>query len=196
LSTGETNKEANFTIEARNCFGQKVDHGGDPFVVSIKGPKTTTVDCNMVDVGDGTYQCSYVPIVAGIHHITITLHNKGIKGNPWKANITRAEPDANTTVVEGPGIEPGVEAGVPTYFKIHAKDKAGNAVPVGGDPFTVKVTGPYGDVPHQLKDNNDGTYLVNYTANAPGPHKVRILPYFNAMSIYANRSHFAFYLLF
>jgi len=44
----------------------------------------------------------------------------------------------------------------------------------GGDPFVVQVVGPRGPVPSTLKDNNDGTYSVEYQPNDAGKHVVNV----------------------
>lgn len=41
----------------------------------------------------------------------------------------------------------------------------------GGDPFDVKIQGPNGPVPANVKDNNDGTYTVDYKPNDSGKHR-------------------------
>jgi len=90
LEGGETYKEGVFTIEARNCFGERVSHGNDTFVVLIKSPKNHAVECHQVNNQNGTYSCSYTPDTAGVHTISITLHNKPIQKSPWRPNITKA----------------------------------------------------------------------------------------------------------
>lgn len=109
--------------------------------------------------------------------ISITLHNKNIKESPWRPNITRAEPNAKQTKVEGPGIQPtGVEAGKQTYFNVIAHDKEGHRISLGGDPYTATIKGPYGDaVAVQHQDKADGSYEFKYTPSSVGRHEVQVL---------------------
>jgi len=44
----------------------------------------------------------------------------------------------------------------------------------GGDPFKTKVTGPWGEIASQLKDNNDGTYVCTYTPLSPGKYVIEV----------------------
>lgn len=45
----------------------------------------------------------------------------------------------------------------------------------GGDNFVVTITGPKGEhVPSVIKDNDDGTYRVEYAAMNPGPTRVEV----------------------
>jgi filamin len=176
LQAGEVYKEATFTIEARNCFGEKVNHGNDPFVVKVLAPKNVSVEAHLCDHGDGTYTVTYTPQVAGLYNIAVTLHNKPIKESPWRPNITRAEPDAKHTLVEGPGVEPtGIEAGKQTHFNVIAHDKEGRRITLGGDPYTAVVKGPYGDVAVQHQDKSDGSHEFKYTPTSVGRHEVHVL---------------------
>jgi filamin len=78
--------------------------------------------------------------------------------------------------VEGPGLLPGNETGQWAKFSITSINKYGKPVPVGGDPYVVKVTGPFGDeVEKQIKDNGDGTYHVQYLPRDSGSHKVEVI---------------------
>jgi filamin len=54
-------------------------------------------------------------------------------------------------------------------------NKYDKPVPVGGDPYSVVVTGPFGDqVEKQIKDNGNGTYFVQYLPRDSGAHKVEV----------------------
>eukprot|EP01121_Diplochlamys_sp_Union-15-3_P001758 TRINITY_DN1152_c0_g2_i1.p1 TRINITY_DN1152_c0_g2~~TRINITY_DN1152_c0_g2_i1.p1 ORF type:complete len:767 (+),score=229.10 TRINITY_DN1152_c0_g2_i1:31-2301(+) len=176
LEGGKTHEPANFTIVAKNCYNEQLKTGGTPFVVIIKTGSGKEVPVEVKDNGDGSYPATYVPTESGPHTITVTLAGTNIKGSPWKANISREGPDPRTTRVEGPGLEPGNEAGKPANFKIISMTASGKPVTDGGDPYVVKVTGPYDDhVPVDVKDNHNGTYDISYKPSDTGPHKIEVL---------------------
>jgi filamin len=174
LEGGQTYQPARFTIEARNCYGDRLQQGGDVFVVTVKAPKNKQLNATIGDNNDGTYSVQYDPVDAGVHWIGVTLKNKPIRGHPWQPHITRAEASAQHSTVSGPGVEPGNEAGKPTHFLITARDVNGVALPTGGDPFVATITGPWGGVQSNLKDNSNGTYTVDYTPKSAGTYNVSV----------------------
>eukprot|EP01120_Amphizonella_sp_Union-15-10_P006469 TRINITY_DN2082_c0_g1_i1.p1 TRINITY_DN2082_c0_g1~~TRINITY_DN2082_c0_g1_i1.p1 ORF type:complete len:766 (-),score=229.90 TRINITY_DN2082_c0_g1_i1:80-2335(-) len=177
LESGTTHQPAHFTIVAKNCFNEQIKTlEGYPFKVLISGPHGKEVHVDVKSKGDGSFDATYVPTESGSHTITITLAGTAIKGSPWKASIGRDAPDPKTTRVEGPGIEPGNEAGKPTHFKIISMTSSGKPVTDGGDPYEVRVTGPYDDpVPVDIRDKGDGTYEIHYSPSDTGPHKIEVL---------------------
>lgn len=44
----------------------------------------------------------------------------------------------------------------------------------GGDPFAVRVEGPFGPVDAKLTDNDDGSYSAEYLPEDPGDHSVHV----------------------
>jgi len=148
-----------------------VNAGGDPFVVKVKGPGGE-VNPNVRDNNDGTYTVKYTPDGYGKYDVDVALHGDPIKDAPFRVNI-KPSPDAGKSWAEGPGLEEAWD-NEPAYFTIHSVDKDGNPRKEGGDPFTVKIKGPNGDVKPNVKDNNDGTYLVSYNPDVPGDHTINV----------------------
>jgi filamin len=174
LEKGLTYEPANFTIEARNVYGDRLQKGGDLFDISIKNGNQD-IPKEVVDEQNGLYQVTYTPTTPGKYRIDIKLRDKPISGSPWYPVIEKSEPDPTKCIVEGPGLQPGNETGQWAKFSITSINKYGKPVPVGGDPYAVRVTGPYGDeVEKQIKDNGDGTYHVQYLPRDSGPHKVEV----------------------
>jgi len=127
-----------------------------------------------------TYDVTYQPSEVGKHEIVVGLKNPAapqyfehIKDSPFHANITQGT-DANKTKVFGPGLEDGVQDNLPTYFNIESRDRNGQPVRKGGDPFEVKIQGPKGDVPATVHDNGDGTYRVDYAPQDAGNHVIKV----------------------
>src|SRR5687767_6055975 len=82
--------------------------------------------------------------------------------------------DAGQSIAFGPGLQDGIPDTLPTHFTIQAKDRDGNNMKRGGDPFEVRIQGPRGPVDAKLSDNNDGTYTVNYQPGGPGKHRIEV----------------------
>lgn len=82
--------------------------------------------------------------------------------------------DANKSIAYGPGLEDGVTDTLPTHFTIEARDRNGNRIKKGGDPFEVKIDGPTGPIEPKVTDNGDGTYLVEYAPTDAGKHKIGV----------------------
>jgi filamin len=174
LEKGLTYEPAHFTIEARNIYDERVNHGGDPFQISIVNGNEH-IKPDVQDEGNGLYQVTYNPTTPGKYKIEIKLKDKPINGSPWHPVIEKSEPDPTKVRVEGPGLEAGNETGNWAKFTITSMNKYDKPVPVGGDPYAVTVHGPFDNqVEKQIKDNGDGTYFVQYLPRDSGAHKVEV----------------------
>jgi filamin len=153
---------AHFTIQAKDKNGENMKEGGDPFVVEINGP-SGPIPCDVVDNGDGTYNCSYQPEDAGRHDVAVTLDGTPIKGSTYHVDIK-------------PGAWPGNTFIEYFQFSVRTVDKRGQNKTFGGEDVKVNVTGPSGPVSDvQLQDKGDGTYYVTYKAADTGDYKVDVL---------------------
>jgi len=59
-------------------------------------------------------------------------------------------------------------------FIIQGKTKKGALRKDGGDDFKVSITGPRGQLNAELKDLNNGTYLVTYRLPDPGNYTIQV----------------------
>lgn len=76
----------------------------------------------------------------------------------------------------GPGLSPGVVAGIPTEFTIDARDAGGPA------PFGCELRDENGEpVPIRVRDNGDLTATCTYTAKRPKKHTV--IPTYNGVAV-------------
>jgi len=91
------------------------------------------------------------------------------KVRPGKADFSNWDMDVD---VEADGLR-HVTAGVPDKFTIHAKDANGNRCDSGGVNVTGKASGA-ADIPVQVRDNGDGSYVVDYTCFKAGPYKLEL----------------------
>jgi filamin len=180
LEKGYTSEPATFTVEARNCKGERLKTGGHPIDVDISDPKGIEIPVRIVDNRDGTYSVTYDPKEPGIHTVDVVVRNKflpmyydHIKDSPFKVKID-AGTDAGQSIAFGPGLQDGIPDTLPTHFTIQAKDRHGNNMKRGGDPFEVKIQGPKGTVDAKLTDNNDGTYTVDYSPSNAGKHRIDV----------------------
>jgi len=124
------------------------------------------------DNNDGTYSVNYKVETPGDYTINVTLHDDTIKDAPFHPRI-KWSVDPNQSYAEGDGIRE-LWDNKPTGFTIHAVDFDGNPRKDGGDPFVVKIHSPNETINADVRDNNDGTYSVNYAALKTGPVTIEV----------------------
>eukprot|EP01126_Amoeba_proteus_P015924 TRINITY_DN1725_c0_g1_i3.p1 TRINITY_DN1725_c0_g1~~TRINITY_DN1725_c0_g1_i3.p1 ORF type:complete len:773 (-),score=129.90 TRINITY_DN1725_c0_g1_i3:63-2303(-) len=169
-----------FTIHSVLPNGALKPSGGDLFDVQIEGPNGQMIQPQITDNGDGTYDVQYQPEDSGPHHVDVILRNpakplfyRHLKNSPVDVTIDPGT-DALKCIAYGPGLEPGNLDTHPTFFTIQAKDKNGDNMVEGGDPFLVKIQGPDGPIEAKITDNGDGTYLVEYAPDQAGAHDIDV----------------------
>ncbi|EGC39028.1 hypothetical protein DICPUDRAFT_91322 [Dictyostelium purpureum] len=170
LEGGECFQPSQFKIHAVDPDGVHRTDGGDGFVVTIEGP--APVDPVMVDNGDGTYDVEFEPKEPGEYTINLTLDGDNVNGFP-KTVIVKPAPSHEHSYAKGKGLKKAYDNEV-AEFKIYAVDTTGKPRTDGGDPFECNITGPSGDVPAKITDNNDGTYNVEYEPLVAGPHEINV----------------------
>jgi len=161
--------------------GKRKTKGGDLFDVFIEDPLFDRISAPVVDCGDGTYDVAYNAKEPGINVIDIVLRNKlkpmayeHVKDSPKNVDI-KAGTDPSKCTAEGPGLKDGITDTFPAVFTVQARDRDGNPIKEGGDPFKCVVKDPKGNpVPAEVVDNGDGTYGVTYHPDIPGPHVVDV----------------------
>lgn len=176
------NRPAKFKVYAKDKKGRPVTGltEGDWLAVKITDPKNdpngegeSLFPAKIQDNGDGSYDVEYEADTPGDYNLDVTIAEESISNMPKELKCIPGV-DASNTEVTGPGVESGLP-GQPLPFTVQAKDKYGNNVPVGGDDFRAKVTGPNGeDIPCDLKDNGDGTYTGQYEPTEPGDYTVEL----------------------
>lgn len=93
----------------------------------------------------------------------------------WEENQSERNADlkkAGNCWMDGPGLEQGV-TNQPNQFTIHSVDADGNPATSGGDQFEVNITGPVSPET-SIRDNNDGTYTVEYVTPEVGVYDVAV----------------------
>jgi len=165
-----TAEPATFYIQSKDKSGNKITVGGDRFDVKIKGPNGF-LPSRIRDLGTGIYEVTYNAQDAGTHNIEITHEGKPISNSPLivtaeyqTAHLNEASYKWSEATGAGTQIASDAE---PAALTIQAKNKYGNKVTKGGDPFKVNIKGPT-PIEAKIVDNNDGTYSVSYQATQPG----------------------------
>ena len=139
------------------------------------------VDADLTDNNDGTYTVKYHATEPGEYTVENILRNpfqpmhyEHIKNSPKTVTIV-AGTDSSASFAYGPGLEDGILDTLPTHFTIQAADRDGKKMDKGGDDFVVDIKDAQGnEVPHNLTDNEDGTYKVDYKPNGPGTQTVNV----------------------
>jgi len=167
-------------VEVNDSNGRRVTKSGAPIDVDVSDGSGSEIATRISDNHDGTFTVTYQPPEPGRYKIDVVLRHSQlhlfythIKDSPFHVNI-EAGSDAIKSIAFGPGLEDGVTDQLPTTFTIQARDKNGNDMKKGGDPFDVKINGPNGPVPAKVKDNDDGTYTVDYKPEDAGKHRVDV----------------------
>lgn len=101
LQQATPREEARFTIIARDAAGQPRRVGGELFKLLFRGASSPTVEQR--DMGDGTYECSYLLVSSGKYELTVLLGGERIQGSPFKvaARMPGAAPHLCTASGEG-----------------------------------------------------------------------------------------------
>ncbi|OQR84958.1 dynein heavy chain [Achlya hypogyna] len=83
---------------------------------------------------------------------------------------------ASTTLAYGPGVLSGAATAEPVVFLLQACDGAGNFRSRGGDEFavTVRCLADDKDIPTEIQDLENGTYLITYVAPVRGEYEVAV----------------------
>jgi len=157
---GETE---NFTVTARDGFGNPLANGGLAVAGIIAGP--ANIDLSTSDNGDGTYALSYTPEKIGEYTVTVTVNDENIGGgtNPFNLVCVPAGPSAENTIAYGEGVEKA-KVGKHNVFTVESRDRFDNPLTNGG----AKVGGVIVNlddgqsVPIHVHDNGDGTYTCTY----------------------------------
>jgi filamin len=164
---GLPGRGAAITVRARDAFGNRLITGGDGVEVLIRGANTASP--KVTDVGNGAYQATYTPRVAGHDDIVVSLGGNPVAGSPFELEVRAGSADASQTVAS----VPSGTAGMATTITVTARDALGNALTGGGDRVAVTVRGANTATP-EVKDNGNATYTARYTPRVVGVDEIEI----------------------
>ncbi|XP_016373545.1 filamin-A-like isoform X1 [Sinocyclocheilus rhinocerous] len=142
--------------------------GVAPLQVRVQGPKGVVEPVEVLDNGDRTHTVSYVPTREGPYSINVLYADEEIPHSPYKLKVLPTH-DASKVRASGPGLNTtGVPASLPVEFTIDAKD-------AGEGLLAVQITDPEGKPKKaNIRDNQDGTYLVSYVPDMTGRYTILI----------------------
>ncbi|XP_023664499.2 filamin-A-like isoform X2 [Paramormyrops kingsleyae] len=149
----------NFTVDTSKA-------GHAPLQVIVQGPKGLLEPVDIVDNGDHTHTVNYVPTKEGPYSINVLYADEPVPSSPFKVKVLPTH-DASKVRASGPGLNTtGVPASIPVEFAIDAKE-------AGRGLLAVEITDPEGKhTKANIKDNQDGTYLVSYVPEKTGRHTI------------------------
>ena len=178
--------KATFKLESRDRFGNKVLSGGKSFRAVMakeipagrtgcfvsEGCTPSTVEGELYDGNDGSYEVSLIGSVPGNYVLNLTRSGIPINGAPFALAI---RPGAASSAPDGSSflLDPIATAGSVKTFTIQARDNFGNKLSVGGEQFVTKLVGTsaafkkmviMGDV----GDDKDGTYFSYFITEKAG----------------------------
>ena len=170
-------------------FEQPRTKGGDVVLVCMTPEGGMSADAHVIDNTDGTYTCTYLPVVASPNcKVAVTVNGTHVVGSPFAASVQPGCTAAQATEVFGHGLNDGV-AGQKNHFVIQTKDPFGNRCvhsEAGIDHFNITIRPVHSLLPELdaylrkytvqpiVTDNEDGTHSVEYTADFAGFYAVEV----------------------
>ncbi|XP_065219553.1 filamin-A isoform X2 [Planococcus citri] len=145
-----------FTVDTRKA-------GNAPLDIKVLDANSKPVPVNTKDNHNGTYTSQYTPKTGKKHTIQVNYGGVAVPGSPFKVHV--AQPLRPEKVqIFGPGIESGVKPNRPTHFTADCRD-------AGPGKLDLKLKSDLGsEIPLDITDNEDGTYLIDYSVPAPGDY--------------------------
>jgi len=168
LSKAVAGEPANFTVHAKDSFGNSIKTGGAKFDAVLEGREKVNVDVQ--DKSDGTYSASYKTAVSGAYFLHVTLEGTPIKDSPFSVNVTPGAASASLSSAEGEGLIKAI-AGETATFVVSLKDSYGNPLKASGGDVAAQV-----DEANECSvyDNKDGTYRAQYRATKSGQRTINV----------------------
>ena len=141
------------------------------FLVHIEGPDGVHELELKTLKGLGLYEVTHEVTHKGAHSIHFLLNGVDISGSPVEFNVNPAAALGNKSKLYPP-TEPPVTH-VPCELLLEAIDRYGNRLESGGSRVDARGSGP-GVSACTVTDNDDGTYIVSFTAAVVGETRVTV----------------------
>lgn len=184
---------AQFTILARDAFGNPVRRGGALFDVTIRSADVSTEGPvqragTVSDNRDGSYDVSYKPPpFVGLFFVGVSRGGEQIRGSPFLVSVTGGNASFNRSVVRFPGryvgddvmlLQARARAGAPLGLTVQLVDGSGQNTTENGNGTAIQYTvagsdgGPVASA--QMVDLGGGLYRANFTLSKTGPFQVKL----------------------
>ncbi|XP_012258327.2 filamin-A isoform X3 [Athalia rosae] len=152
---------AKFIVDTSNSGVAQLD-------VKLKTDKGSIQKPDINDVGEGVYEVTYQPPVAGSNvQVGVTYGGQDVAGSPFKIKVNpTVEP--GKVVLSGPGVAPKLLASFPTEFFVDTSN-------AGYGDLEVQVLGP-DQRPRkvEVQDIGDGKFKAAYLPDDCGAYKVNV----------------------
>ncbi|DAZ99199.1 TPA: hypothetical protein N0F65_008232 [Lagenidium giganteum] len=183
-------------IEARDVYGNRIYTGGNSSSISVRAFHTTQLDAievgDVTDNGDGTYQLTYTPRIAGMYNVRVTWLENDINNSPYTVGVVPNVPVGATTTANGAGLSTAT-TNIQSSFTITTRDLNGNLVTQGGQvpSFQVTLVHPKGNVTGSCTDLLNGLYSCSYTPQFVGSTSLAVMLVRSGVSTPIVKSPFA-----
>ncbi|CAN8001442.1 unnamed protein product [Ixodes pacificus] len=87
LTSAVRGRPAAFTVQACDHLGEPRLVGGDPLLVTVRGPDGSACRADVVDRHDGTYQVAYQPQLEGMHTVRVLLRGTDVQKSPFAVRV-------------------------------------------------------------------------------------------------------------
>lgn len=170
------------TISAYDLYGNLQIDQADVFKIAFSLNGVTTADAAVVTAqSNGVYTATYTLTTTGAYSMSIQVQPGGagsfvdIDGSPFAISCSDTTTDPQKTVLAGTGLTAAV-AGVQSTFTATLYDTQANARTTGGDTVTATLySGATSTGSTWVTDNADGTYRVQYQADAAGTYTITVV---------------------
>ena len=155
LTRASVNDPQTFTIKAEKA-------GPGELSVKVQGPNGS-IPVKTKDLGNGNFECTYLPTDKGAHEVDIQWSNAPIVGSPFKVNVT-APADASKCRVSN--LPEGRLRSNKTYsFNVDISE-------AGSGDLTASAHGPSMPEKCSVSEEDQTTCTVDFTPAEVGPLKV------------------------
>eukprot|EP00698_Gefionella_okellyi_P019273 TRINITY_DN5888_c0_g1_i1.p1 TRINITY_DN5888_c0_g1~~TRINITY_DN5888_c0_g1_i1.p1 ORF type:complete len:5059 (-),score=1335.09 TRINITY_DN5888_c0_g1_i1:98-15274(-) len=174
LTRAVAGSEATFTVTARDVYQNARGVGGDTFACNLfsSGADLVQVPVKVTDLRNGEYKFAYTATTAGVYALQLLLDLAPISSEARRVVVAPGPSFAARCVADGTGRKTA-RAGETSAFTIVAKDQFANRRQSGGDNFQVSLVGSSALV-GAVQDNEDGSYLVQYTTRVAGRYSMHV----------------------
>ncbi|XP_076447622.1 filamin-A-like isoform X2 [Babylonia areolata] len=150
---------AQFTVDAR-------DAGVADLECMIQRPDGTFIQPYVQDNGDGTYDVFYTPEDAGDYDIIVKYGGEDVPGAPFSVEAVPTGDASKCKILDG--ADKVIPLNKETVISVDAPD-------AGKGSITCRVRSPSGrDIDVDIVDNDDSTYSIAFTPEAPGEYDIEI----------------------